>query len=62
MYSRVKKNPSGYCLTIDGKVVEQAGKNGIIKSPHVARSLQGMLQVRLPDSDVALFAFYEMTL
>ncbi len=58
---RVKSKPSAYVITIDGKVVEDAGKGGLIKSERVAVRLRELLEIARPDSDVLMFGYYELT-
>ena len=60
-YPVIKSRPSVYVITIDGKVVEDAGKNGIIKDESSARHIRSLLETRNPESDVLLFGFFELT-
>ena len=61
MYPRVKKSPTGYVITIDGEVMEDAGKKGVIKDFTNAHWLFKFMEGMYPDSDVFLFGMFEMT-
>ena len=55
-FPHFNRRPEGYLVMIDGRVVDDAGKNGVIKNALVARSLGGILQASRPDADVTVMA------
>ena len=61
MYPRVKKFPTGYVITIDGEVMEDAGKKGVISNYRNAKWLADFMEGMYPESDVFLFGVFEMT-
>lgn len=56
-YQTFNKKPVGYILTIDGEVVEGAGKNGLIAKKENAERLRDILRSQMPDSCVDMFAW-----
>jgi hypothetical protein len=48
-------------ITIDGEVLEDAGKKGIISHYKEAKWLSEFFTGMYPDSDVFLFGVFEMT-
>lgn len=61
MYPRVKKFPTGYVITIDGEVMEDAGKKGVISNYRNAKWLADFMEGMYPECDVFLFGVFEMT-
>jgi hypothetical protein len=54
----LRSKPDAFVLTMDGAVMQDVGKNGVITTYAVAERLRRVLSVRYPANDVALFGCY----
>jgi hypothetical protein len=52
------KKPAGFIIVIDGEVMANVGKKGVIKDERVATRLCRYLQIRMPESNVDLFGVF----
>ena len=51
-YTHFNRRPAGYLVMIDGRVVDDAGKDGVVKHPEVALRLARILRASRPEVDV----------
>lgn len=60
-YPKVKKSPTAYIITVDGEVVEDLGKKGLINERDRAEWFKGFFERCYPDATVFLFGVFELT-
>jgi hypothetical protein len=54
----INAEPDAYVITVDGKVLTEAGKNGIIKSHDVADQIRNALVAQCPEKSIELFGYF----
>ena len=59
MNPRLNKLPSGYYITVNGEVLEEAGVHGVISKRVVADRLVDSLRAQYPEKSVDLFACFK---
>ena len=57
-YDSFKAKPDAYVITLDGEVVEEAGKNGVISDYDVADRIRRSLVCQYPERAIAVFGYF----
>jgi hypothetical protein len=52
--------PDAYIITVDGEVLTEAGKHGVIKHHDVADQIRNALVAQCPEKSIELFGFFLM--
>lgn len=53
--ARVHRRPDGYFIVMDGELLTDVGKGGVIRDGKIAEALRDVLVARYPMSTVKLF-------
>ena len=54
----INAEPDCYVITVNGEVLTEAGKNGIIKSHDVADQIRNALVAQCPEKSIEMFGFF----